>query len=352
MPSRTLCGRASACVVFGDFDVDGLTAAALTVRGLRELGGDVDAVVPHRFKDGYGLTPAAVERVLAARPALVVTVDCGISDGEGVRRLVEAGIRVVVTDHHDAAGDVPTGVPVCDPKLRLGDEDEPAGATVALKLVAAVGARLGRADAWRDLVDLAAIGTVGDVMPLLGENRALVAEGMSRIRREPRPWIAALCEAAAVDASRMRAEHVSFWIAPRLNAAGRIADPREALDLLLADDPATCRELARALDGYNRVRQAAEADLAEEAEAQGPRRVARRRAGAGARGRGLARGRARHRRVAYRGPLRRARAAVLHRGRRGARQRPQRRCGGPARRRWRAARTCSRGSADTRRPWA
>lgn len=255
-------------LVFGDFDVDGLTATALTVRGLRELGGDVDAVVPHRFKDGYGLTPAAVERVLAARPALVVTVDCGISDGEGVRRLVEAGIRVVVTDHHVAAGDVPTGVPVCDPKLRLGDEDEPAGATVALKLVAAVGARLGRADAWRDLVDLAAIGTVGDVMPLLGENRALVAEGMSRIRREPRPWIAALCEAAAVDASRMRAEHVSFWIAPRLNAAGRIADPREALDLLLADDPATCRELARALDGYNRVRQAAEADLAEEAEAR------------------------------------------------------------------------------------
>jgi single-stranded-DNA-specific exonuclease len=252
-------------VVFGDFDVDGLTAAALTQRGFTALGGRVSAVVPHRFEEGYGLSATAVERVLALRPDLVVTVDCGIGGACEVAMLRDAGVDVVVTDHHEPGPDVPTGVPVCDPKLGDYPFAGLSGAGVALKLVEAVGARLGMPDAWLSLTDLAAIGTVADVVPLLDENRALVAHGLAGARRDPRAGIAALCRIARVDVPTLGTDRIAFALAPRLNAAGRIADPAEALDLLLTDDPGRADELARALDGYNTARQTIEAGLAEEA---------------------------------------------------------------------------------------
>jgi single-stranded-DNA-specific exonuclease len=252
-------------VVFGDFDVDGLTAAALTSLGLAALGADVEATVPHRFLEGYGLSDAAVERLIGMAPALVVTVDCGISSGPEIERLLAAGIAVVVTDHHEPGAGVPEGVPVCDPKMGECGFAELAGAGVALKLVAAVGARLGQPDAWRDLTDLAAIGTVGDIVPLLDENRAIVADGLARVRSGARIGIAALCEVAGVDPRTLTAERVAFGLAPRLNAAGRIADPAEALALLMSGDPAEAASLARALDAHNSTRQTVEADLSREA---------------------------------------------------------------------------------------
>jgi single-stranded-DNA-specific exonuclease len=252
-------------VVFGDFDVDGLTAAALTCRGLALMGATVSAVVPHRFDEGYGLSEAAVERTLALAPDLVITVDCGIGSGREVALMRAAGVDVVVTDHHEPGEDVPVGVPVCDPKLTSSGFQGLAGAGVALKLIAATGARLGFPDVWKELTDLAAIGTVGDIVPLLDENRALVADGLARMRRGARPGIAALFSVAGVDAASVTSDRIAFAAAPRLNAAGRIADPAQALELLLADDPARAAEIASALDGYNTVRQAAEADLADEA---------------------------------------------------------------------------------------
>jgi len=248
-------------VVFGDFDVDGLTAAAVACRGLSALGGTVTAVVPHRFEEGYGLSDAAVARVLGLDPQLVVTVDCGISSAREVGMLRAAGVDVVVTDHHEPGEGVPQGVPLCDPKHGESGFDGLAGAGVALKLVAAVGTRLGEPDAWRELTDLATIGTIGDIVPLLDENRALVADGLERIRRGPRPALAALCQIAGVDASAITSDRVAYGLAPRLNAAGRIADPAEALELLLTDDPERARIRAHALDQYNTARQAAEADL-------------------------------------------------------------------------------------------
>jgi single-stranded-DNA-specific exonuclease len=250
-------------LVFGDFDADGLTAAALACRGLATLGAEVTATVPHRFDEGYGLSEAAVDRVLGLAPDLVVTVDCGISAAVEIARLRDAGIDVVVTDHHEPGDDVPQDVPLCDPKCGGAGFSGLAGAGVALKLVAAVGARLGMPDAWRDLTDLAALGTVGDIVPLLDENRALVADGLVRMRRAARPAIAALCEAAGVDTATITADRIAFGLAPRLNAAGRIADPAEALDLLLTDDPERARVRACALDQYNVARQAAEADLSQ-----------------------------------------------------------------------------------------
>lgn len=254
-------------VVFGDFDVDGVSAAATAALGLRSLGGDVTPVVPHRFREGYGLTPASVERLVAMRPELVVTVDCGISAEAEVGALRAAGIGVVVTDHHEGAGSVPEGVPVCDPKLGDYPFPELAGAGVALKLVQAVGERLGAPTAWRELTDIAALGTIADIVPLLDENRALVADGVSRMRAFPRPGAAALAGVAGIGLDALTAGAVAFGLAPRLNAAGRMADPQLALELLVADDPLRAEELARALDEHNRLRQTVERDLAEEAQA-------------------------------------------------------------------------------------
>ncbi|MBE0475804.1 MAG: single-stranded-DNA-specific exonuclease RecJ [Coriobacteriia bacterium] len=256
-------------VVFGDFDLDGISAAAVGACGLGALGGEAVALVPHRFREGYGLSEPAIERILAERPGLVVTVDCGISSAAEVDRLLAAGVRAVVTDHHEPGAGVPRGVPVVDAKLagREAPGCDLAGAGVALKLVQAVGRALGDTEGWRELTDLASLGTVADVVPLLGENRALVADGLARMRSRPRAGVAALAHVAGVEIDSVVSEQVAFWLAPRLNAAGRMADPALALELLLAEEPLHAAELARTLDEHNRLRQAAEQDLFEEAEA-------------------------------------------------------------------------------------
>ncbi|MCL4079192.1 single-stranded-DNA-specific exonuclease RecJ [Coriobacteriia bacterium Es71-Z0120] len=256
--------RGEHVVVFGDFDLDGVSAAALLALALRDLGGNATPIVPHRFREGYGLTDAALERVLAERPDLVVTVDCGISAAEQVRTLRARGVDAVVTDHHEPGDLVPEGVPVADPKLADGGP-ELSGAGVALALARAVGELLGETDAWARFADLAAIGTVADVVPLTGPNRALVADGLAALRRAPRPGIRALAAVAGIEMSEITAERVAFGLAPRLNAAGRMADPALALRLLMTSDETEAEELARALDEHNRVRQSVEADVFEAA---------------------------------------------------------------------------------------
>ncbi|HAL30154.1 MAG TPA: single-stranded-DNA-specific exonuclease RecJ, partial [Coriobacteriia bacterium] len=247
-------------VVFGDFDLDGISAAATTALGLRMLGGRVEAMVPHRFTEGYGLTEPALTRLVAMDPEVVVTVDCGISSGAEVRALRDRGIDVVITDHHEPGEDVPVDVPVADPKL--ADDGPPvAGAGVALALVREVGRILADDEVWRSLTDLAMLGTVADIVPLVGANRALVAHGLQSVRHSPRSGIAALATVAGVDTATLTSDQVAFALAPRLNAAGRMADPATALSLLLAEDIDEATELAHALDEYNRVRQATEADL-------------------------------------------------------------------------------------------
>ncbi|MHB8804837.1 MAG: single-stranded-DNA-specific exonuclease RecJ [Coriobacteriia bacterium] len=253
-------GRGERIVVFGDFDLDGISAAATATLGLRALGGSVEAVVPHRFSEGYGLSAAALERVMGMTPDLVITVDCGISNAREVEILRERGIDAVITDHHEPGPDVPSGVPVADPKLS-GDGPPLAGAGVALALVRAVGELLGEPDAWRALTDLAMLGTVADMVPLTGANRALVADGLATVRAHPRPGIAALATVGGADTSALTSDQVAFALAPRLNAAGRMADPAVALSLLLSEDAGEASELAHALDEHNRVRQAVEADL-------------------------------------------------------------------------------------------
>jgi len=257
-------------VVFGDFDLDGISAAATATVGLRAMGASIDAVVPHRFREGYGLSIAAMERVVALAPGLVVTVDCGISGAVEVAWLASRGIDVVVTDHHEPGEAVPQDIPVANPKL-APDGPPLSGAGVALALVREVGELLGEPDVWRDLTDLAMLGTVADIVPLVGANRALVADGLAHVRTHPRPGIAALASVAGTVIGTLDADHVAFSLAPRLNAAGRMADPDLALELLVGQDAERADVLAHALDEHNKLRQAAESDLLDAALAEAER---------------------------------------------------------------------------------
>ena len=256
--------------VFGDFDVDGITSTCLLTEALHTFGADVTPFIPHRFDEGYGLSRAALDRVNElARPQLIVTVDNGIAAKEEVSYLESLGIDLVVTDHHEPSDQVPQGVPLTDPKLEdEGPSRELAGAGVALKLVQVLGERLGKPSYWRSLIEVAALGTVSDMMPLTPENRALVAEGIQQMRVTARPGYIALAALAKADLSSITADGLSFSLIPRLNAAGRMADPKLALDLLLARDPIEASALAAELEEINRQRREIEAELTRDAMAK------------------------------------------------------------------------------------
>ena len=256
-----------AIAVFGDFDVDGMTSTCLLTLALRRLGGDVHPYIPHRFGEGYGLSEAALTRVVeGCDPDLIVTVDNGIAAASEVEGLLARGIDVVVTDHHEPADLVPRGVPVTDPKL---DADCPsrelAGAGVALKLVQELGRRRGCPELWRDYIDIAMLGTLSDMMLLQGENRALVAEGLRKMRVSTRPGLTALAATAGIELSQATSDSLPFSIIPRLNAAGRMGSTDVAFDLLMTEDSHEAQRLATALEETNNERRAIEAKLSEEA---------------------------------------------------------------------------------------
>lgn len=259
--------------VFGDFDVDGMTSTCLLTLALRELGATVHPFIPHRFGEGYGLSREALARVReSCDPDLVVTVDNGIAAAGEVAWLRDCGVDVVVTDHHEPADLVPEGVPVTDPKLSPDcPSRELAGAGVALKLVCELGRRRSAPELWRSYTDVAALGTLSDMMLLAGENRALVAEGVARMRRHTRPGLVALAAAAGCDLSCVRPDDLPFSLIPRLNAAGRMGSTDVALDLLLTDDPAEAAVLAARLEAVNAERREVEGALAEAALAEAAR---------------------------------------------------------------------------------
>ena len=252
-------------VVFGDFDVDGVSATAVMTRGLRYLGAQsVTPFIPRRFEEGYAITPAAIERLMQYKPDLVVTVDCGISCKNEVAQLLDLGVEVLITDHHEPSDLVPENVPVCDPKL---DSENPscilAGAGVALKVIQALGARFGLPHLWREYTDLASLGTIADLMPMIDENRALVTDGIRYINQSPRPSISALLTQAQALDRKVEAHNLSFSIIPRLNASGRMGDAMLALEVLLCDDYEQACIKASQLESVNNYRREVEAELAE-----------------------------------------------------------------------------------------
>ncbi len=256
-------------VVYGDFDLDGISATTVLTRGLRALGAHATPFVPLRFEEGYSLSEAAMQRVKLLKPDFIVTVDCGISSKHEVAYVLDAGIKLAITDHHEPADLVPEGVPVADPKCDPSCESSLlAGVGVALKLVQGLGGRFGQPHLWRDYIDFATLGTVADLMPMSGENRALVTEGIARMNENPRPCIAALLATSGSADKVISSSNLSFSIIPRLNAAGRMGDAQLALDVLMTDNAQEAVELAERLEFVNDQRRAIEAELSEIAKAR------------------------------------------------------------------------------------
>ena len=266
-------------MIVGDFDADGATSTALTVLALRSMGGgDVQYLVPNRFEDGYGLSPEVVEQAAARGAELIVTVDNGISSHAGVDVAHEKGMQVLVTDHHLPGETLPAAEAIVNPNLRgcVFPSKALAGVGVAFYLMLALRARL-RDSGWfeqralampnlAELLDLVALGTVADVVPLDANNRILVYQGLNRIRAgKCRPGIRALLEVANREARNLAANDLGFALGPRLNAAGRLDDMSIGVALLLSDDIAQARMLANDLDALNQTRREIEQGMQAEA---------------------------------------------------------------------------------------
>ena len=252
-------------IVFGDYDADGVTATAIMLTVLRSLGADVTPYLPSRIEEGYGISQAFVEKVLAEKVSLIVTVDCGTSEGENVTRLMQAGIDVIVTDHHEPGDqDLPAAYAVLNPKRR--DATYPfrdlVGAGVAFKLAwglceeIAGSSKVGpeMQETLLKVLPFAAIGTIADVATMLNENRIIVRQGLMRLHKAP-PGLLALLRVAEVNPERASCRDIAFSVAPRLNAAGRLGEADLALNILMENDPARAEELAKTLDNKNRERQ-------------------------------------------------------------------------------------------------
>jgi len=264
--------HAGRILVVGDFDADGATSTALMVRALNGFGfASVDFLVPNRFEFGYGLTPEIVAHAASRSPTLIVTVDNGISSVAGVAAARAAGLDVLITDHHLAGAELPIANVVVNPNLpgsRFASRAL-AGVGVAFYVMAALQKRLteegtlpANAPGVAELLDLVALGTVADVVPLDINNRVLVTQGMRRIRAgRCVPGIRALLEVAKRVGGDLAASDLAFAVAPRLNAAGRIDDMTVGIKCLLADDPATATALAARLDELNQERRTIEARM-------------------------------------------------------------------------------------------
>jgi single-stranded-DNA-specific exonuclease len=247
--------------VHGDFDVDGVCATTILVSTLRDLGAECDWLIPDRIADGYGLTPANVELLAERGTKLLVTVDCGITAVEEVALARSLGMDVIVTDHHQRAEELPD-CPILHPEIDGYPFTDLCGTAVAWKLACAL---RGTSDASRDL-DLVALATVADVVPLVGENRSLVRRGLEQLRLMRRPGMKALVEAAKCEPTRMDEGDLAFRLAPRINAAGRLYRADAGVELFLTDDPARAAEIAHELSRANGERRATEREVANEAE--------------------------------------------------------------------------------------
>jgi single-stranded-DNA-specific exonuclease len=248
--------------VHGDYDVDGISATAVAVLVLREAGADVEWRLPSRFEEGYGLAAETIEQLAEQGVDLVVTVDCGITAVEAVARARELGLDVVVTDHHRPGETLPD-CPVVATRPSEYPCPELCGTGVVYTLARAL---LGDDHpVVAGVLDLVALATIADVVPLVDENRALAAAGLRTLARTSRPGLKALMRTARVDPAAIDATAVAFRLAPRINAAGRLGRPDLALELLLTDDPATARQLADTLEDLNRERQAVEERILREA---------------------------------------------------------------------------------------
>ena len=252
-------------VIFGDYDADGITATVLLKEALERMGGRVEYIIPHRLKGGYGLNPDGVDRAVKLGAGVIVTVDNGVTAYEGAQRAAEAGIDLIVTDHHQPGPHLPEARAVVDPNLEASKYPFGglAGVGVVLKLVQALCSlehprgEVGPPTAGE--LELTALGTVADVSPMVDENRALVREGLLHLSGSKRPGFEQLLVATR-QAGKVDTQSVGFALAPRLNAAGRMEAADMAVELLLSPDPARCLQLVQKLELVNEKRKSVTED--------------------------------------------------------------------------------------------
>ena len=242
--------------VHGDYDVDGVSSTAILVGALRALGAECDWLIPGRLEDGYGLSEATIEKLIARGTSMLITTDCGVGSIAEVELAIGAGIEVIVTDHHQPGEQLP-GCPILHPVISGYPCEELCATGVAYKLsVALRGAEAARSD-----LDLVALATVADMVPLRGENRALVRRGIAEARRARRPGLRALMAVASVTCERLDEGDLAFRLGPRINAAGRLYRADAAVELMLTADEGRAVEIATELDRANHERREIERDL-------------------------------------------------------------------------------------------
>lgn len=253
--------RGEKIAVFGDYDVDGITATCLLTDFIRSAGGDCIPYIPGRLEEGYGLNSIAIRQLHSDGVKLIVTVDCGITAVEEAALCTSLGIDLVITDHHECKPELPKAVAVVD--AHRSDCPYPhkdlSGVGVAFKLASALCGS--QETVLENYADMVCLGTVADVMPLQGENRVFVARGLEALKHTKRPGLMALMKLAGCEKSELTATSVSYTLAPRINAAGRMGKIELALNLLLTEDPEEAQQLATALCELNKERQAVEAEI-------------------------------------------------------------------------------------------
>ena len=253
--------RGEKIAVFGDYDVDGITSTCLLTDFLRKNGADVVSYIPGRLEEGYGLNPLAITQLHSEGVKLIITVDCGITAVAEAQMCKELGIDLVITDHHECKDVLPEAVAVVNPHRPDGGYPHSTlcGVGVAFKLAAALSGD--QTQVLAEYADMVCLGTVADVMPLQGENRTFVANGLTLLQNTHRPGIAALMKETGCDPDNISATSIGFMLAPRINAAGRMGQIDLAVELFLTDDPQRAEYLAQALCELNRRRQAVESDI-------------------------------------------------------------------------------------------
>jgi single-stranded-DNA-specific exonuclease len=261
--------------IYGDYDVDGVTATALLVTVLKELGGNVTGYIPNRFDEGYGLNNEALDTLHNNGISLVVTVDCGIRSPDEARHARSLNLDLVITDHHQPAGELPLALAIINPK-QPGDtyaDKDLAGVGLAYKLVEGLLTAM-RKQGWtipsgvnyEDCLDLVALGTVADLAPLTGENRSLVRAGLRLMRSPKRQGLQALMAVSGLTPGQISATDIGFGLGPRLNAAGRLDTALDALTLLTTDDYQVAGKIAQQLENQNRERQKITREIQAQAE--------------------------------------------------------------------------------------
>lgn len=270
--------KRQAILIHGDYDTDGITATALLSWVLKKNGVDVHSFIPHRFDDGYGFTPDSLRKAIETQGhdfKVLVTVDCGTTSCDAVEEAVRLGIDTIVTDHHEPASELPNALAIINPKLHpeLEDLHMLSGAGIAFKLSHAF-VKYGRehnlggfSTNLEDILDYVALGTVADIVPLLGENRILVRHGINVLRKQFRPGTRALIVASKLQ-GELNPSDITFKLAPRINAAGRVGDAGIALKLLESENIVDAHRYADILEKYNTIRQEKEQEIFREAQLQ------------------------------------------------------------------------------------